>query len=521
MISVHPDFSLSDDKGNGIFHSYCSRHNPNLETLKKLVEKGCDINYQNLQGEPVLFSALRNESFTDDLLDYMIDAGSNPNIMDTHKNTSLHIACQYKRSIRVIKYLLNKVEFVDTQNDAELTPLHSACIKNVDPNVIELLLDSGADPNKTNDYGNTPIHYCLKNVKDKNAIELCMVLATFGANLDLVNKDGNTPYQIAIKNKMYPEAFDVLVNYGETTMQKRQPLFTALKEKSEPEIIKKMIEMSPEIINQKDRFSIEVLHYAVGVDSPIETIKILLAGGADVLAKNWQGRLPYRRSKDKSVAHLLKSHTCIVSDLIGLIDSGIGSDLTIDLLDGKLNVHTPILKYRVGTKKSTFIKTLSQRTLDEAKPIVKWIYTGSMKDEERQIVFRFCDEIGIVEEIPEMTGRYSLLSSLKGLYNDDEDKDLKFITTDGFVMIHKSIVCAKSKYIAKMIKVQPEKVEFSDFLKFKISTQATSALFQYFYSSKFPKNLPFNCIEQINQVSKMLQLSKYSTLEEDLQELQN
>ncbi len=113
----------------------------------------------------------------------LIDGGADIGAKDSHKNTALHPAVQGspvssviyseqgtaslsipRSSEDVVDLILQAGSDVNAKNDDGQTPLHLAA-KTQQKKNIEVLLDSGADPNISDSTGNYPLHYAVQGVK--------------------------------------------------------------------------------------------------------------------------------------------------------------------------------------------------------------------------------------------------------------------------------------------------------------------------------------------------------------------
>jgi len=92
--------------------------------------------------------------------------------------------------VEVIKYLINNTDDLNNNlSSMHDTPLHRLCARIIPHmDLITLLLERGADPNARNISGKTPLFYCTFSFSK----ELLMLLASYGADVNAVDKHGNT-----------------------------------------------------------------------------------------------------------------------------------------------------------------------------------------------------------------------------------------------------------------------------------------------------------------------------------------
>lgn len=94
-----------------------------------------------------------------------------------------------------------------------ISPLHLACISNhID--AAKLLLANGANIDKQDGDGWAPLHYAA----DNDYYEMCEYLIDQGADMNLVNIDGNFAYDlanVAISKLLIRKGFDLKNEYLE------------------------------------------------------------------------------------------------------------------------------------------------------------------------------------------------------------------------------------------------------------------------------------------------------------------
>jgi len=121
--------------------------------------------------------------------------GTDPNLKDEDGRTPIHIAAVSKE-LKVADILLQNGALINIQDSSGNTALHFAAFCE-DSNMVRFLLEKGADPRIINDAGITPLHYACKFQGGKEIAEL---LFNFGADMNTLTKDNETPLDIAIKS---------------------------------------------------------------------------------------------------------------------------------------------------------------------------------------------------------------------------------------------------------------------------------------------------------------------------------
>ena len=104
-----------DSLGNNFFH-IISQIPSQKRIIKKLIDKGTNINKKNIAGETPIMSAMKMLSITDDPNDragllenisYMADNGADLDAQDSKNNSVFHYVCQ-TTSQALLNFMLNK-----------------------------------------------------------------------------------------------------------------------------------------------------------------------------------------------------------------------------------------------------------------------------------------------------------------------------------------------------------------------------------------------------------------------------
>jgi ankyrin repeat protein len=149
-----------------------------------------------------------------EMMRILLESGASINSLDEEGNTPLHCASKFQ-SKKNIHFLAQEGAELNAQNKKGLTPLHyatkygqyefgkydsgtsrDASLYNKDKAVKELI-ESGANVNIVDEYGYTALHYAAEHASLKR-IE---VLVKSGADANVKNINGDTPYDIVISYK--------------------------------------------------------------------------------------------------------------------------------------------------------------------------------------------------------------------------------------------------------------------------------------------------------------------------------
>lgn len=137
-----------------------------------------------------------------------IAAGADPGApVDMYRGTPLHHAARAVSDSILINLLLSGGADVNARDRRGLTPLHEAARANPDPGVIAALLAAGAEVNARDLHGATPLHEAVRLNRNPQAIPdpeavaaLLQVLLAAGADIDARDDRGDTPLHRAWQN---------------------------------------------------------------------------------------------------------------------------------------------------------------------------------------------------------------------------------------------------------------------------------------------------------------------------------
>lgn len=278
-----------------------------LEDLKlDINQKEYSKHYKSDTGwTPLLWAAYNNN---EQLIDYLLTKGADPNIADINGYIALHLAI-VENNIQLIEKLIKKNANINTcvptynENYGGFYPIHFASIVDSADKIIKILINNGADINKqiidTAFYGGfTPIHLSIldKNINSFNS------LIKYGANINIKNSDGSSPLLYAIDYEAVDFANILIQNNADVNIADNKsmtPLILASKNNFELDFYKKLINnkanLNATIADTAADWNdpgFSALHFACSDYDKIELAKLLVKSGADINIKDVHSYTP-------------------------------------------------------------------------------------------------------------------------------------------------------------------------------------------------------------------------------------
>ncbi|XP_023315834.1 tankyrase-like [Trichogramma pretiosum] len=227
LFQIYDRFEVNYTNEGGITHFHVACKYDCVEAVEKFLKKGQDPDsLWPKTSDPLLHLAV--ERGHQDIVRLLLKYGADPNKIDEHKRTPLHVLGKTKHegdkgSIIFETFFdmcdqLNQEVHIDARDEWGYTPLLVA-LNRCNNKVAELLFRNGAESNVAESYGYTPLHLICSKPNDDECAKLLKTFFDISdkskrpIDLDAVTDWGWTALNSAVRHEFYKTA-ELLVRRG-------------------------------------------------------------------------------------------------------------------------------------------------------------------------------------------------------------------------------------------------------------------------------------------------------------------
>ena len=324
---------------DGRCHFPASYQSCSLQTVRALIEHGAVVNEVNNRHKTALWFACCDGQV--DLVKILLDTGTDLNIVDNFRDSSLHAAIYGHCNPKTIQKLIDHGAHVNAVNKDGATPLllacsraqtesvrlllkaktdldmtyadgdsciHAAIAGDCSKEIIQEIIDYGADVNGVNKRGRTALLFsCFYRQMDS-----VKILLAAGADPTIADEEGFTCLHAAVDGRCNTETLQALIDYGAHVDAKRKDGTNALMRAcrtGQSEVVKFLLEAGADV-NITNANGNTTLHVAIIGDCSNETLENIIQQGVAVNAISNRSKTALihacESAKTESVKLLLK-----------------------------------------------------------------------------------------------------------------------------------------------------------------------------------------------------------------------
>lgn len=177
------------------------------DVAKYLIRSGAEVNVSDNHWTPLVWATFWKD---DELVEFLLAKGANPNARDQTGSTALHLAAYISSDVKFARLLVKNGATVDARSDDGRTPLMQAALWKRN-STARFLIQQGADVNAHDNEGFTPLMFAAMAYPGGNVAypggdaEAVKLLLANGADVHARANGGKTALTFAIAwSNVYP-----------------------------------------------------------------------------------------------------------------------------------------------------------------------------------------------------------------------------------------------------------------------------------------------------------------------------
>ena len=273
LLNAGADTNIADVDGNTCLHNaadaQCTK-----KVLQAIIEQGADVNVRNIHNETALVVACVKRNI--DAISVLLHAGADVNIPATDSSASLLIPIMEVHYTKTFQTMIDHGADVNVVDKNSVSAIMLAC-QTGKKNAINVLLNAGADLSIVDIDGNTCLHHAVNRWCDNEVLE---AIISHGADVNAVNKSNVTALMVAC-HRRYENHISVLLDAGAdpgiVDVYGDSCLIHAAKGGCGIEVLESIIKHGAEGTNKSDKTALMIACQKGNID----TINILLNAGVN------------------------------------------------------------------------------------------------------------------------------------------------------------------------------------------------------------------------------------------------
>ncbi|KAJ5075543.1 molting protein mlt-4 [Anaeramoeba ignava] len=234
------------------------------EIIQMLLENGSDPNIIDSKKHSILMNACQNDA-DPKIIDLLLQKKADIHYKTIQDETALFFACKYSKNVETLKILLEKGSKTSIWNSSLQYPIHVALRYQESPQFIQILVDSYPKAlHKQDTVKNHPIHIACE-YQPQNLEVLKIIIGKSRKEINKQNDNKNTPLHLLCSKKTTAEAVKLMLQHGagvnSLNFFKETPLHTNCKMNPDPKVVEMLVKAGSKV-NLRNKQGYTPLHIA-------------------------------------------------------------------------------------------------------------------------------------------------------------------------------------------------------------------------------------------------------------------